>query len=291
MTIKELFEIFNDTYIKLARSNNIYDKKIDDFFKTVGKRAATYLPDVEVGTGGPSGPIDAEDVGYKTIVDPNIENVKQALDKLFYVAPKINYIYTGNSVIESGRTLTTTSFSYSINKDLNLLTSVKIYSLLFPTQIEVLNEMPDKVGTFMLPATQGVTGGNVFYMIVSDGVNVATAGTSITTGYRCFYGTTSFNVEELDSPAQSTTIEQTTLNTFITYKQGLNLAMKYSGVPEHWYFIYPKSWGAARFQFGSLPVSTEVTELTIITPYNTLEYYVCKSIEPLTTTLNINITF
>ena len=291
MTIKELFEIFNDTYIKLARSNNIYDKKIDDFFKTVGKRAATYLPDVEVGTGGPSGPIDAEDVGYETIVDPNIENVKQALDKLFYIAPKINYFYTGNSIIESGKTLPTTSFTYSINKDLNLLTSVKIHSLLFPTQIEVLNEMSGKIGVLMLPAIEGVTGGNVFYMTVSDGVNVVTAGQSIIKGYRCFYGTTSFNVEELDSPAQSTTIEQTTLMPFITYKQSLNLSMPYSGVPEHWYFIYPKFWGAARFQFGSLPVSTEITELTIITLYDTLQYYVCKSIEPLTTTLNINITF
>ena len=291
MTIKELFEIFNDTYIKLARSNNIYDKKIDDFFKTVGKRAAIYLPDVEVGTGGPSGPIDAEDVGYETIVDPNIENVKQALDKLFYIAPKINYFYTGNPIIESGKTLTTTSFTYSINKDLNLLTSVKIHSALFPTQIEVLSAMTNKVGTLMLPAIEGVTGGNVFYMTVSDGVNVATAGQSIIKGYRCFYGTTSFNVEELDSPAQSTTIEQTTLSPFITYKQSLNLSMPYSGVPEHWYFIYPKSWGTAKFQFGSLPVSTEITELTIITLYDTLQYYVCKSIEPLTTTLNINITF
>lgn len=62
--------------------------------------------------------VTSEDVDYTTPSDPNITNVKEALDKLFYVDLAISSFTVSPSEAETGDTVTSLTYNWSYNKDI-----------------------------------------------------------------------------------------------------------------------------------------------------------------------------
>lgn len=62
--------------------------------------------------------VTSEDVDYTNSSDPNITNVKEALDKLFYVDLAINSFTVSPSEAETGDTVTSLTYNWRYNKDI-----------------------------------------------------------------------------------------------------------------------------------------------------------------------------
>ena len=112
------------------------------------------------------GASDSKDVLYDVKVEPSIDNVRSALDKLFakvyYVAPQITSfvaVPTGG-LFEKGETITAPTFTWAYNKDIKTQTLTDI----------VLTDNTDRTATF----GNNITTNKTFTLSASDGENTVT---------------------------------------------------------------------------------------------------------------------
>ena len=112
------------------------------------------------------GASDSKDVLYDVKVEPSIDNVRSALDKLFakvyYVAPQITS-FTANptgGLFEKGETITAPTFTWTYNKDIKTQTLTDI----------VLTDNTDRTATF----GNNITTNKTFTLSASDGENTVT---------------------------------------------------------------------------------------------------------------------
>lgn len=127
------------------------------------------------GGGGQSSPISASNVTY---INGNIKNVKQALDTLLYVEPKITS-FIGGGNYEIGTTVADVNLTWTINKN---VTS------------QVLEKAGASVGDIDVSArtytdTEANLSTNTTYKLtVSDGIKSTTAITTISFKHKRYYG-------------------------------------------------------------------------------------------------------
>ena len=112
------------------------------------------------------GASDSKDVLYDVKVEPSIDNVRSALDKLFakvyYIKPQITS-FTANptgGLFEKGETITAPTFTWAYNKDIKTQTLTDI----------VLTDNTDRTATF----GNDITTNKTFTLSASDGENTVT---------------------------------------------------------------------------------------------------------------------
>lgn len=122
--------------------------------------------------------VDALEIPYETEEDESITTVQGALDKLLYVAPKINsFTLRQAGTYENGSVISTLDFSWSYNK--KLIREQKLDNIPVPPSVRQAKLNRDiKVNT-------------TFTLWCSDGTNAVTATTSIKFVNYMYYGTQS----------------------------------------------------------------------------------------------------
>lgn len=109
------------------------------------------------------GASDSKDVLYDVKVEPSIDNVRSALDKLFakvyYVAPQITSFVANptGGLFEKGETIAAPTFTWAYNKDIKTQTLTDI----------VLTDNTDRTATF----GNNITTNKTFTLSASDGEN------------------------------------------------------------------------------------------------------------------------
>lgn len=102
-------------------------------------------------------PIDSSSISYNTDEDETINNVKEALDKLLYVVPKITFFTLKQAgVYERGTIINPLNFSWNYNK--KLIKSQKINSTILPSSIRsyTINKNIINDISYTLEATDGI---------------------------------------------------------------------------------------------------------------------------------------
>jgi hypothetical protein len=208
------------------------------------------------GEGGGSGPVAAEDVSYSTAADDAITNVKEALDKLLYVAPNI-LSFTGGSQNEIGSTVSGVHLAWSINK---AITSQSLNNS--------IGSLAAAVRSYDYEAD--ITTNTTFTLTISDGQNSDNASTSVTFLRKRYWGASA--AESLDNAAVLALSQELTSskNKSVTYDC---TGGKYP------YFCYPKSLGAlSAVTVGGLAFSDFTQETLSLTNASghTEDYYVTR---------------
>ena len=112
------------------------------------------------------GASDSKDVLYDVKVEPSIDNVRSALDKLFakvyYIKPQITSFVANptGGLFEKGETITAPTFTWAYNKDIKTQTLTDI----------VLTDNTDRTATF----GNDITTNKTFTLSASDGENTVT---------------------------------------------------------------------------------------------------------------------
>lgn len=204
---------------------------------------------------GSGGPVSAADVSYGTTSDPNIENVKEALDKLLYVSPSASM--SGGGSFEIGQTVHGVHLTWNFNKAIvsqsldngigNLALDVRAY------------DWPDDISSNL-----------TFTLTASDGQTTAHASTSVQFYRRAYWGVSSkLSLDNADILAFS--------QAFATNR---NRAVVYDCSGGRYpYFCYPKSFGAlSSVTVGGLAFSDyQQTTLSLTNASGHLEdYYVTR---------------
>lgn len=120
-------------------------------------------------------PLKSSSIDYNTEEDESITNVKEALDKLLYVEPKILFFTLKQAgTYERGTILNILNFSWNYNK--KLIKSQKINDIVIPTSIR----------TFI--STNKVSENSSYILEASDGTNTVSILTSIKFVDYIYYG-------------------------------------------------------------------------------------------------------
>lgn len=201
--------------------------------------------------GGGSGEIcEADEILYTTAADGGIQNIRQALDKLFYVAPKINSFTNNVGIVEKGQTITSVTLNWNLNKTPTIQTidGTAVDVSLRTQTLDGLTLMADKS----------------YALSVGDGQNTANSSTSVTFRNRRIYGVST-----------NDTLNNANLNS-MTYDynngRGQNRTFNCSG--HYMYFAYPASYGTASFLVNGLSSTAWVeSEQTYTNPSGYSELY------------------
>jgi hypothetical protein len=197
---------------------------------------------VEGEEGGTGGPVSADAVSYATSSDPSIANVKDALDKLLYVAPSISM--SGGATYEIGQTVHGVHLTWSFNKPI------------------VSQSLDHGIGALALDVRSydwpdDITANTSFQLTASDGETTAHGSTSVIFQRKAYWGA-----------AAQTTLDNAAilaLSQAFATSRAKSVTYDCSG-GRYPYYCYPASFGAlSNVSVGGLAFSDYSQEIVALT--------------------------
>lgn len=222
---------YKDGYVYIQVDNDsMYTVFGGSLVKVFGSANGTEIQIEDLSTGGGNQTVsDAELVAYENVgIDTEIDNVKEALDKLFskvyYVAPSITSFTMAPSttVYEVGQTVNSLVFNWTTNKDIASQTLTDC----------ILTDETIRTATYNTPLSANKT----FTLSINDGENTSNKSLSIAFRHKFYWGNAT-----LPDTFDSAFILGLPKSQFATGKTGT-----YSmtlGTDEYGFLAYPVSFG------------------------------------------------
>jgi len=181
----------------------------------------------------------AGDLQYTNPAYPNIDSVAQALDSLLYITPVINSLVNTVGTVEKGTVVTSVTLNWVVNKLMSTESLNQGIGLITPSL------------TTYTHSGQSITANRVYTLTVGDGVNTASASTTVGFLNKRYWGTS--------------------VNTTLNNAQVLSLSSELSGTRvqtktidgggAYIYLAYPTSFGLPNMKVNGL----EFTAITTVT--------------------------
>lgn len=183
---------------------------------------------------GVSGPFDAEDVLYTNPGEPSIDNVKEALDLLFYVAPQItsftNSVGIGG-VVEIGSTVTDVTLNWAYNK------------IMVSASLTDVGAISPSLLTYAFSGLS-LTSNKTYTLTAGDGTNIVSRSTTIYFNHKRYWGVNALTT--LDDAAIIALANKEFASSRVKSVFSMNGEGKYI------YYCYPAAWGEAEFWVNGL---------------------------------------
>lgn len=181
---------------------------------------------------------DSLDISYINSSFPDVDNVKDALDKLLYTPPSITTFNINPSVVEKGSTVNDIALTWSVNK--NVLTQEIDQSV---------GQLDKDIRSFNLSATN-ITTDKTFKLTVTDEKQPTTRTTSIVFRQKRIWG-----VSDKDKLTSAELLSL--LNEFSTSRQQSKV---FNPINQYIYFAFPSSFGNPSFKVNGLANNAWIKE-------------------------------
>lgn len=181
---------------------------------------------------------EAEEIKYENPEQPTIDNVKEALDLLLYVAPSVSL--SGGSTVEIGSTITNVALVWTCNK--SMLTRL----LSAPVPVPDRDRGPGQNGSYNHIGANLVSN-TIYTVTVGDGTGFAIGSTTCYFRNRRYYGTNT-NVGPLTNGQILALAKEFCSGRTNTHEYDCSAGT-------YIWICYPASFGGATFKVGGLEVT------------------------------------